>query len=62
MNLSNKSHALEDAAKEILSKDTLQEGNDDLYKWSDINKALMGAGFGAKVIVKVLSGLKNKKQ
>lgn len=41
--------------------ENLKEGNDDKYRWDDINKALMGAGFGPKVIIKVLQNLKGKK-
>ena len=35
-------------------------GNDKQYKWSDINKALMHAGFGPKVIVQVMMKLRGK--
>ena len=64
MNLSNKSQALEDAARAILegnNEESLQEVNSDAYRWEDINKALMRAGFGPKVIIKVLMNLKGKK-
>jgi len=38
----------------------LQEKNSDLYKWEDINDALMKAGLGTRVIMKVISALKGK--
>lgn len=67
MNLSNKNEALENVAKAILEgntieiEETLQEVNGDAYRWEDINNALMQAGFGPKVIIKVLMKLKGKK-
>ena len=41
--------------------ENLEEGNDDKYLWADINNALMQAGFGPKVIIRVLKNLKGKK-
>jgi hypothetical protein len=40
----------------------IAEGNNDMYKWSDINKALMNAGLNPKIIMKVVSSLKGKEQ
>jgi hypothetical protein len=38
----------------------LEEKNTDKYVWSDINTAMMRAGFSPGMIMKVLSGLRGK--
>ena len=45
----------------LKESEELKELNTDKYQWGDINKALMAAGFGPKVIIKVLQNLKGKK-
>ena len=49
--------------KEYLDEEVVQinETNEDMYKWKDINQAMMDTGYGAKVIIKLLMNLKGKK-
>ena len=46
--------------KSILENIALDENNNDKYKWSDINKAMSGAGLNPRIIMSVLSKLKGK--
>jgi len=49
--------------KKAMTKEDLDEKTDStMYKWSDINRALMNAGHSPQQIAKVLSALKVKKE
>ena len=49
--------------KKAMAKEDLDEKTDStMYKWSDINRALMSAGHSPQQIAKVLSALKVKKE
>jgi len=49
--------------KKAMAKEDLDEKTDStMYKWSDINRALMNAGHSPQQIAKVLSALKVKKE